>query len=162
MSPGFTPRPSDTGRFAGEAGWLLASDNRVPGPRGRGLTNDADVIGEIRWVWSSLPWNHESRTTPWPSTVAKAVSSADIVRTASPMTRPGWARSRSRTPIAGTERSVEGVLMAPVERLELAGALKRRVEGTALQIPKSTAIRRDLHAVRRATGPHWRAAPGGH
>ena len=52
----------------------------------------------------------------------------------------------------GTQR-VEGVIMAPAARLALAGALKRRVEDVTLRIPASTAIRRDLHAVRRSAGP---------
>ena len=52
----------------------------------------------------------------------------------------------------GTQR-VEGVLMTPTARLELAGALKRRVEDVAIRISASTAIRQDLHAVRRAAGP---------
>ena len=43
--------------------------------------------------------------------------------------------------------------MTPVARLELAGALKRRVEDVNIRVPKSTAIRHDLHAVRRAAGP---------
>ena len=38
-------------------------------------------------------------------------------------------------------------------RLELAGALKRRGEDVNTRIPKSTVIRQDLHAVRRAAGP---------
>ena len=52
----------------------------------------------------------------------------------------------------GAQR-VEGVLMTPAVRLELVGAFKRRFEDTALRIPKSTAIRQNLHAVRRAAGP---------
>ena len=52
----------------------------------------------------------------------------------------------------GSQR-VEGVLMTPAARLELAGALKRRVEDVEIRIPKSAAIRQDLHAVRRAAGP---------
>ena len=52
----------------------------------------------------------------------------------------------------GTQR-VEGVLMTPAVRLELASSLKRRVEDVEIRIPKSAAIRRDLHAVRRAAGP---------
>ena len=52
----------------------------------------------------------------------------------------------------GTQR-VEGVLMTPAVRLELAGSLKRRVEDVEIRIPKSTAVRQDLHAVRRAAGP---------
>ena len=52
----------------------------------------------------------------------------------------------------GSQR-VEGVLMTPATRLEIAGALKRRVEDIQIRIPKSTAIRQDLHAVRRAAGP---------
>ena len=52
----------------------------------------------------------------------------------------------------GTQR-VEGVVMTPANRLELAGALKRRVEDTAMRIPQSTAICQDPHAVRRAAGP---------
>ena len=48
---------------------------------------------------------------------------------------------------------VEGVLMTPAVRLELAGALKRRVEDVEIRIPKSKAIKQDLHAVRRAAGP---------
>ena len=48
---------------------------------------------------------------------------------------------------------VEGVLMTPAVRLELAGALKRRVEDVEIRIPKSRAIKQDLHAVRRAAGP---------
>ncbi len=43
--------------------------------------------------------------------------------------------------------------MTPAVRLELAGTLKRRVEDIAIRIPVSTAIRQDLHAVRRAAGP---------
>ena len=43
--------------------------------------------------------------------------------------------------------------MTPAARLELAGALKRRVEDVNIRVPKSTAIRHDLHAVRRAAGP---------
>ena len=42
--------------------------------------------------------------------------------------------------------------MTPTVRLELTGSLKRRVEDVEIQIPKSTAIRQDLHAVRRAAG----------
>ena len=41
----------------------------------------------------------------------------------------------------------------------LVGAFKRRVEDTALRIPKSTTIRQNLHAVRRAAGPTGRSAP---
>ena len=52
----------------------------------------------------------------------------------------------------GTQR-VEGVLMTPAVRLELAGALKRRVEDVNIRVPKLAAIRQDLHAVRRAPGP---------
>ena len=52
----------------------------------------------------------------------------------------------------GAQR-VEGVLMTPAVRLELAGSLKRRVEDVEIRIPKSTAVRQDLHAVRRAAGP---------
>ena len=52
----------------------------------------------------------------------------------------------------GTQR-VEGVLMTPAVRLELAGSLKKRVEDVEIRIPKSTAVRQDLHAVRRAAGP---------
>ena len=52
----------------------------------------------------------------------------------------------------GRER-VEGVLMTPAARLELAGALRRRFEDAAIRIPASAAVRQDLHAVRRAAGP---------
>ena len=43
--------------------------------------------------------------------------------------------------------------MTPTVRLELAGTLKRRVKDVNIRIPKSTAIRQDLHAGRRAAGP---------
>ena len=43
--------------------------------------------------------------------------------------------------------------MTPAARLELAGALKRSVEDVNIRIPASTAVRQDLHAVRRAAEP---------
>ena len=52
----------------------------------------------------------------------------------------------------GKER-VEGVLMTPAARLELAGALRRRFEDSTIRIPGRAAVRQDLHAVRRAAGP---------
>ena len=52
----------------------------------------------------------------------------------------------------GSQR-VEGVLMTPPTRLALAGALKRRCEDVTLRIPAETAVRQDLHAVRKVAGP---------
>ena len=52
----------------------------------------------------------------------------------------------------GSQR-VEGVLMTPAARLALAGALKRRCEDVTLRIPADTAVRQDLHAVRKVAGP---------
>ena len=51
------------------------------------------------------------------------------------------------------ENGMRPVHPGEILREELAGSLKRRVEDVEIRIPKSTAIRQDLHAVRRAAGP---------
>ena len=49
-------------------------------------------------------------------------------------------------------RRVEGVLMTGPARLEVATALKRRLEDGAIRIPASDAIRRDFRSIKRAAG----------
>ena len=48
---------------------------------------------------------------------------------------------------------VEGVLMSPGRRLDLATVCRRRFEDRTVRIPASEAIRQDLRAVKRAPGP---------
>ena len=48
---------------------------------------------------------------------------------------------------------VEGVLFTPARKLDLATALKQAMEDRRLMLPSWDRLRRDLHAVRRETGP---------
>ncbi len=48
---------------------------------------------------------------------------------------------------------VEGVLMTAARKLDLATALRERMDDRRLKIPVSSALRIDLHAVRRVAGP---------
>lgn len=52
----------------------------------------------------------------------------------------------------GTYR-VEGVLFSPARKLDLAGALKERLEDRALRLPPRRDLRDDLHSVKRFAGP---------
>lgn len=48
---------------------------------------------------------------------------------------------------------IEGVLLTGPRRLDLATALRERIEDRTLRIPGRLALRQDLHAVRRVVGP---------
>ena len=63
---------------------------------------------------------------------------------------------------------VEGVLFTGARKLDLATALREALEERRLRLPRSAALRRDLHSVRRAAGPTGaprlvaERGPGGH
>lgn len=47
---------------------------------------------------------------------------------------------------------IEGVLFSPARKLDLAGALKQRMDDRQLRIPRHPALRADLHSVKRESG----------
>lgn len=110
-----------------------------------------EIVGDVAWTREVLELKNESFATQ------DAALDALVGRY-----RPsGIAMDQTgmgEKPVEDAQRRygrgrVEGVLMTPARRLELAGALKRRVEDVAIRVPESQAVRQDLHAVRRAAGP---------
>ena len=119
-----------------------------------------ELVGDVAWTREVVELQNESFAAQ-DDTLDKLVKRYRPTCIAMDQTGMGEKPVEDAQRRYGAQR-VEGVLMTPANRLEIAGALKRRVEDVNIRVPKSTAIRQDLHAVRRAAGPHRGAAPGGH
>ena len=110
-----------------------------------------ELVGDIAWTREVVQLQNASFAEQ-DDTLDELVERYRPSRTAMDQTGMGEKPVEDAQRRYGTQR-VEGVGMTPAARLELAGAFKRRVKDINIRIPKSTAIRQDLHAVRRAAGP---------
>ena len=110
-----------------------------------------ELVGDVAWTREVVELQNKSFAEQ-DDTLDELVERYHPTRIAMDQTGMGEKPVEDAQRRYGAQR-VEGVLMTPANRLELAGALKRRIEDVNIRVPKSTAIRQDLHAVRRAAGP---------
>ena len=110
-----------------------------------------ELVGDVAWTREVIELQNASFAEQ-DDTLDELVERYRPTRVAMDQTGMGEKPVEDAQRRYGAQR-VEGVLMTPGTRLAIAGSLKRRVEDVAIRIPASTAIRQDLHAVRRAAGP---------
>ena len=115
----------------------------------------------VAWVWEragDVLWTREVRVLRRASFAAQATHLDELVeryrpvRIAMDQTGMGEAPTEEAKRRYGEAR-VEGVLFTGPAKQHLATLLKQRAEDRRLRIPADTAIRADLHSLRRVTTP---------
>ena len=165
---------------------LLAGveDERAGDPQG--FTGGPAFIGNdiaarrdlwVGWVWERVGdvlWTREVRVLRRASFAAQAAALDELVeryrpvRIAMDQTGMGEAPTEAAKRRHGARR-VEGVLFTAAVKQHLATLLKQHAEDRKMRIPVDTAVRADLHSLRRVTTPagnvrfdvHGGPQPGG-
>ena len=95
---------------------------------------------------------HRERFATQMAELDRVMAGYRVVRAALDQTGMGEMPVETAQERHGTSR-VEGVLFSATRKLEMAGALKDRMEDRRLRIPRAPKLRQDLHSVRKVTGP---------
>ena len=145
-----------------------AEDERAGDPQG--FTGGPAFIGNdiaarrdlwVAWVWERVGdvlWTREVRSLRRASFAAQAAALDELVeryrpvRIAMDQTGMGEAPTEAAKRRHGVRR-VEGVLFSADTKQHLATLLKQHAEDRKMRIPVDTAVRADLHSLRRVTTP---------
>ena len=109
-----------------------------------------ELVGDVAWTREAIELKG-AKFRDQDAELKRLVDCFNPYRIAIDQTGMGEKQVEDAQRLYGSHR-VEGVLMTPPARLEVASALKRRHEDKTIRIPASDTIRRDFRSIKRAPG----------
>ena len=142
---------ADAGKPELYGGGLVVIGNDIARRRHLWVAWAAELVGDVMWTREIVEMQNK-KFADHDAALDALAAKYRVLRFALDQTGMGEKPVEDAQTRYGEAR-VDGVLMSGARKLALATSLRQRCEDRKIRIPASTAVRTDLHAVRKVAGP---------